>query len=686
MFRKAIVFLGLGLWCAALAAASGQMFPESFSAGLGQAPVADRYARWLDDDVSYLITNTERDVFLKLQSDRERDLFIESFWKHRDPTPSTAENEFKEEHYRRLAEADQKFKVGDTLGRKTDRGRIWTLLGKPREVSKVSGEAPFAETEVWSYEAGESRGLPSKFSVVFTREGKGGDFKLYSQSGKAALPQIKRPEEVLGTVKLGVFEGFKEGEAAPATAVTASSLSYIVRADIPSEADLAAQQEKIKQVFNLKSVNLLTESDLVWEKGKLDKAFHFFRLDDKNYLVLVSPADIARLRFRIEVYEQKNGTKTNLLDTESTVPAGSTAIFGFADAAGKPYFISLHPLKWPSEAEILTITTRPAILAEGPVRAIGPIQPPRLIKQVDPVYPEIARQSRVEGVVILEATTDIYGRVQSVKVLRSIPLLDQAAIDAVRQWVYEPMIIEGRPRGVVFTVTVRFTLDGRPGAGPRATLTYYPGDVPAVLKKIKVVQPAYPEEAIKANAQGTVVLEAVIDETGKVGKVKVLRSVHPALDKAAAEALKQSTFESVVEAGKPKPVTLVFFARFWINPAKVGPEGRVSGVVGGVVGGVIGEVEPPVRAEGAISPPRLIKQVDPIYPEIARQSRIEGIVILEIMTDMYGRVQSAKVLRSIPLLDQAAIDAVRQWIYEPLLVDGKPRACIFTATVNFTIK
>jgi protein TonB len=77
---------------------------------------------------------------------------------------------------------------------------------------------------------------------------------------------------------------------------------------------------------------------------------------------------------------------------------------------------------------------------------------------VDPLYPEIARQARVEGVVIIEATTDVYGRVQNVKVLKSIPLLDQSAIDAVRQWVYEPMIINGRPRPVIFTVTVRFQL------------------------------------------------------------------------------------------------------------------------------------------------------------------------------------------------------------------------------------
>ena len=94
----------------------------------------------------------------------------------------------------------------------------------------------------------------------------------------------------------------------------------------------------------------------------------------------------------------------------------------------------------------------------APVRPAGEIRPPRLIRRVPPVYPEIARQARVEGVVEVECVTDITGRVTGVRLVRSIPLLDQAAIDAVRQWVYEPLVINGRPRGVVFNVTVRFEL------------------------------------------------------------------------------------------------------------------------------------------------------------------------------------------------------------------------------------
>ncbi|MFH2033013.1 MAG: energy transducer TonB, partial [Bacteroidota bacterium] len=114
--------------------------------------------------------------------------------------------------------------------------------------------------------------------------------------------------------------------------------------------------------------------------------------------------------------------------------------------------------------------------------------------------------------------------------------------------------------------------------------------------------------------------------------------------------------------------------------------GVLGGVVGGILGGVVGEIEAPIRAIGEIKPPRLIKRVEPLYPEIARQARVEGVVIIEATTDMYGRVQTVKVLRSIPLLDQVAIDAVRQWVYEPMVINGRPRGVVFTVTVRFKLK
>ena len=89
----------------------------------------------------------------------------------------------------------------------------------------------------------------------------------------------------------------------------------------------------------------------------------------------------------------------------------------------------------------------------------GQIKEPKRLKNVNPTYPEIAKQARVQGIVILEATISPQGKVTNVKVLRGIPLLDQAAIDAVSQWVYTPTLLNGVPVPVIMTVTVNFRLN-----------------------------------------------------------------------------------------------------------------------------------------------------------------------------------------------------------------------------------
>jgi protein TonB len=112
----------------------------------------------------------------------------------------------------------------------------------------------------------------------------------------------------------------------------------------------------------------------------------------------------------------------------------------------------------PMDTLVGTIIDKIAGDKEISLPPVAVIRPPRLVKRVEPEYPEIARQARVSGAVKLEATTDVYGRVKDVRVLESIPLLDQAAKDAVRQWIYEPMVVNGKPLSVVFKVTVRFVL------------------------------------------------------------------------------------------------------------------------------------------------------------------------------------------------------------------------------------
>ena len=92
----------------------------------------------------------------------------------------------------------------------------------------------------------------------------------------------------------------------------------------------------------------------------------------------------------------------------------------------------------------------------------------------------------------------------------------------------------------------------------------------------------------------------------------------------------------------------------------------------------------PVRVGGNIRAPTRTHVVDPIYPQAARAAGVQGVVVLEVVIGADGAVSNARVLRSIPQLDQAALDAVRQWRYEPTLLNGVPVPVIMTATVNFS--
>ena len=136
---------------------------------------------WLEEEAVYIISPTERSVFLKLQTDRERELFIEAFWKQRDPTPGTPENEFKTEHFRRIAYANHALgRDTSRPGWKTDRGRINVILGEPQDIERYTGKSSTYDTEVWFYQGKTDLGLPPAFYVVFFKAGGSGEFRLYS--------------------------------------------------------------------------------------------------------------------------------------------------------------------------------------------------------------------------------------------------------------------------------------------------------------------------------------------------------------------------------------------------------------------------------------------------------------------------------------------------------------------------
>jgi GWxTD domain-containing protein len=157
--------------------------------------------KWLDEDVAYIITNEERAAYKALKTDEEREQFIEQFWLRRDPTPDTVENEFKEEHYERIAYANERYASG-IPGWKTDRGRIYILYGKPDEIeSHPSGgtyDRPIEEGggttstfpfEIWRYRYIE--GIGNEVLLEFVDPSMSGEYRMtIDPSEKDALLHV----------------------------------------------------------------------------------------------------------------------------------------------------------------------------------------------------------------------------------------------------------------------------------------------------------------------------------------------------------------------------------------------------------------------------------------------------------------------------------------------------------------
>jgi len=196
------------------------------------------------------------------------------------------------------------------------------------------------------------------------------------------------------------------------------------------------------------------------------------------------------------------------------------------------------------------ISTEPGpVWADGAIRVGGRIKTPTKLRDVRPMYPPVAQAARISGMVILELRINQDGFVSDARVLRSIPMLDQAAVDAVMQWRFTPTLLNGQPVPVIMTVTVNFALDpgvsvspggaAAPRGGTAGTTPQRPRFGPMVIKEVK---PVYPLDGLQAGVQGTVEMEVTIGTDGKVSNARVVRSI-PMLNDAAVDAVLQWEFE-----------------------------------------------------------------------------------------------------------------------------------------------
>jgi GWxTD domain-containing protein len=224
------------------------------------------YKKWLDEDVAYIITDEERAAFKQLSNDEERDNFIEAFWQRRDPTPDTEENEFKEEHYRRIAYANEHFAAG-IPGWKTDRGRIYIVYGPPDEIeSHPSGgtyERPMeeggGETSTYPFEDWRYRyleGIGQEVIIEFVDTCMCGDYHMtIDRSEKDAL---------LYTPNAGLTLYEQMGMASKASRFSGSGMERLGNGPL-SSMEAAKEFDRLEQFAKLQQAPPIKFKDLTEE-------------------------------------------------------------------------------------------------------------------------------------------------------------------------------------------------------------------------------------------------------------------------------------------------------------------------------------------------------------------------------------------------------------------------------------
>jgi len=224
----------------------GGIFLSSLSALQKAGPkMPEQYRKWLEEEVVYIVAPRERDVFRKLETDRERDIFIEAFWKQRDPTPGAPRNEFKEEHYRRLSYANEFFGRGTPRpGWLTDQGKVYIVLGPPLNVEKFDMIMNVYPTEIWFYLGDPALGLPTAFHIIFFKKEGTGEYVMYVPAEHGPQSLIA---DYLGDAKDVVDAYQRLAELAPHLA--RQTLSLIPGERVPLGAVSMASTTLLSSVF-----------------------------------------------------------------------------------------------------------------------------------------------------------------------------------------------------------------------------------------------------------------------------------------------------------------------------------------------------------------------------------------------------------------------------------------------------
>ena len=310
--------------------------------------------------------------------------------------------------------------------------------------------------------------------------------------------------------------------------------------------------------------------------------------------------------------------------------------------------------------------------------------------KVAPVYPPLARQARIQGTVVLKAIIGKEGSVENLQLISGHPMLAPAAIEAVRQWKYQPYRIDGRAVEVATEVRVNFELANDPATEGGLVSNARLGECQGCVRttemimrglRIQKVDPIYPPQAISAHVAGSVSLDVHIDQAGLVQQVTLITG-HPMLAPAAIEAVRQWRYRPFELNGKPRDVQIQVWLNFQFSPNNPSETLITEGMP------PQGMALPPqrVRVSSGVEQGLLVSKISPEYPPDAREQHIQGQVVLKALIGKEGAVENLELISGDPALATASIDAVRQWRYRPYLLNGQPVVVETQIVVNFTLQ
>jgi len=348
-----------------------------------------------------------------------------------------------------------------------------------------------------------------------------------------------------------------------------------------------------------------------------------------------------------------------------------------------------------------------------PYRVGGDVKAPVIEHRVEPAYTAEAARARISGIIIVEATIDETGHVAHVEVLKPLPFgLDQAAVDAVKQWTFKPATLNGNPVPVYFNLTVSFRL---PESQSITLAAFAPRDLTVIERALAESVPEATQRLLIVNEtirthlstrQEPPLLARELDERNtNVQRIESL-DLHrpfeliPAGDPISSAAhdttwvmLALPAFsadgelalvEMVVTSslgGELRARTEAILLRKrddkWIlaQRSSLAPQERALSTNG------------PFRVGGDVKAPVVLNRVDPAYTPEAERAGVSGVVIVEAIIDAEGHVQDVRVLKPLPFgLSDSAAAAVKRWEFRPGTLNGQPVPVIFIVTISFPPK